>query len=52
MARVRRNPAAEGVEIPRGVEIDPDAPLQVGDRVEVKRVTNNPYLVLIGKEPK
>ena len=26
------------------------AAVKVGDRLEVKRVTNNPYLVLIGRE--
>jgi len=41
-ARVRRNRSSEGV-MGTAVQLDQ---LRVGDRIEVRRVPNNPYLIL------
>ena len=51
-ATVRRNHRRGIIQIPRTgtPEREIYSALVVGDRVEVKRVTNNPYLILVGRE--
>lgn len=53
-ALVRRNSQSEMLQIP-GATKQPDmhalyGSLKIGDRIEVKRITNNPYLILVGME--
>lgn len=53
-AMVRRNHHRELVQMP-GSTTQPDmhalyGSLKIGDRIEVKRITNNPYLILVGME--
>ncbi len=49
MAKVRRNHKSESIYQTEANHKEVRS-LKAGDRIEVKRVVNNPYLVYVGKE--
>ena len=46
-ARVRRGYQDETIQVPKHCIFHPDRGFKVGDKIEVRRQVNNPYLVFV-----